>query len=139
MDPRGAQRLRELPRRDALHRDALLERGPPRGGMLDFRLIRACPEIGGDRFVNARRHRKVELTHDREEFLACLVGDTHIEALFLADAAHSAALVIVPRVDQDLLVELEQLLGDAVPQRLGAAVLEIRPPAAADQQSIAGE
>src|SRR4029077_14767699 len=58
--------------------------------------------------------------------------------LFLSDAADPAALVVVPGVDQGLLVQPEELLGDAVPEGLGAAVLEIGPSAAADQQGVAG-
>src|SRR5213076_798089 len=62
-----------------------------------------------------------------------------VEALLLADAAHPASLVVVGRIDEDLLIEREELLRDARPQRLRAPVLEVRTSTAADKQGVAGE
>src|SRR5204862_4578418 len=45
----------------------------------------------------------------------------------------------VGRIDEDLLVEREELLRDARPQRLRAPVLEVCASTAADKESVAGE
>ncbi len=134
MDSGRAQRLGELFRRYALHRDfRLSECARAR------RLACAAFEVGRDRLVDARGHRQVEIVHDGKELLAGLAGDASVEAPFLADAAHPAPLVVVRRIDEDLLVEREELLGNARPERLRAAVLEVGTSTAADKQSVAGE
>ena len=133
-DPGRAQRFGELFRGHALDCDLRL---PERAR--DRRLARAAFEIGRDRLVDARRHGQVEIVHDGKELLAGLARDARVEAPFLADAAHPASLVVVGRIDEDLLVEREELLGDARPQRLRAPVLEIGAPAAADEEGVAGE
>src|SRR5882724_5922023 len=129
-----AQRLGELLGRHALDRDFRL-----REGARDRRLARAAFEVRRDRLVDARRHRQVEIAHDRKELLAGLARYARVEALLLADAAHPASLVVVGGIDEDLLVQREEPLRDARPQRLRAPVLEVRTSAAADKQGVAGE
>src|SRR5204863_7203572 len=87
----------------------------------------------------ARRHGQVEIVLDGNDLLAGLARDARVEAPFLADAAHPASLVVVGRIDEDLLVEREELLRDARPQRLRAPVLEVCASTAADKESVAGE
>ena len=59
--------------------------------------------------------------------------------LFGADGRVRPALVVVRGPDGGRVGEREQDLRDASVQRLGAAGLEVRAPAAVDQQRVAGE
>src|SRR5260221_5482014 len=129
-----AQRLGELLGGHALDRDFRL-----REGARDRGLPGAALEVRGNRLVDARRHGQVEIAHDGKELLAGLACDARVETLFLADAAHPASLVVVGGIDEDLLVEREEFLRDARPQRRRAPVLEVRTSTAADKQGVAGE
>src|SRR6266850_7714415 len=110
MHSRRAQRLGELLGGHALDRDLRLP-----DGARDRSPARAAFEVRWDRLVDARWHGQVEVVHDGQELLAGLAGDARVEALFLADAAQPAPLVVVGRVPEDLLVERKELLRDARP------------------------
>jgi hypothetical protein len=62
-----------------------------------------------------------------------------VEGALFADGAHRVALIVVRRIDQCLVRQLQQAPEQRLVLRARVAVLEIGAAGAADQQRIAGE
>ena len=65
--------------------------------------------------------------------------EARIEGALLANGAHRVALIVVRRIDQRLVGQLQKASEQRLVLRARIAVLEIRASGAADQQRIAGE
>ncbi len=111
------------------------------GPFLDHRVgvLVADLEIRRYRDIHLLRVGQIEVVHDVDVFLGGTDLQARVVGPFLADRADRVALVVVGRVDQRILGQLEQLVEDRVVGGVGVAVLEIGPAGSADQQSIAGE
>jgi len=84
--------------------------------------------------------RQPQILHVEGEIgLAGLAAEARIETPFLADAGHRQAAVIMRRIEQAIVRQGEDLLLHRAVHRLRVALLEIGPPAAPDQEAIAGE
>ncbi len=105
----------------------------------DLLLREALAHVGGHGDVHHLRVRQVELAHEVDVLVDGLHLQAWVEALLLADGRDRLALVVVGRVDQRLLGQLEKLVEQRVVLRPCAAVLEIRAARAADEQRVAGE
>src|SRR6186713_328131 len=79
-------------------------------------VVRADPAlpVARHRPVDELRIRQVQAGHDLLELGLTLPGaEARVVALLLADRRDPALLVVVPRIDQVLVGEAEQLAGDA--------------------------
>ena len=83
------------------------------------------------------RHAEAEGVHLLHEGGAITLLQARILGLLLTDRRHRQVLVVVPRVDGERLVELQQLPEEALVERLGIAGRQIRTPGGAAQQRVA--
>ena len=95
--------------------------------------------VGGHRHVHHLRIGQVQIVHQVDVFVDRLDLEARIEELFLADGRDGFALVVVRRIDQRVVGQLQQLVEDRIVLRARIAVLEIGAAGAADQERIAGE
>ena len=101
---------------------------------------RAAFEIGGHGRIQLLGMGELEVVHiARKIALAELATATRIETLFLADARHRQAAIIVRGIKQTALRQREQRAVDGAIHGARIALLEIGAAAAADEQAIAGE
>jgi hypothetical protein len=99
----------------------------------------ADAHVGGHRDVHHLRVGQVQLAHQVDVLVDRFHLQAGIEPLLLADRGDRVALVVVGRIDQRLVGQLQELAEQRLVLRPRAAVLEIGAPGAADQQRVAGE
>ena len=117
-----------------LHRH---ERDPLRGLVEQLRDRLAAGPVGAQRLGQMIRHAEIEGAHLLDEGGAIALLEARIVGLLLADRRHRRVLVVVPGVDGERLVELQQLPEQAVVERLGIAGRQIGPPGGAAEQRVA--
>mmetsp|Transcript_44478 Transcript_44478/g.141709 ORF Transcript_44478/g.141709 Transcript_44478/m.141709 type:complete len:410 (+) Transcript_44478:209-1438(+) len=101
-------------------------------------VLHSADHVGRHRHVNPLGVGKAEVRHQLDEVLARL-REPGVELLLLGHGRHAAALVVVPRVDERLRREREDLRVDGVVEPASVALLEVAASAAPDQQGVARE
>ena len=97
------------------------------------------PHIGGNRDVHHFGIGQIEVVHQVDIVVDRLHLEPRIEGLLLADGRDRVALIVVRRIDQRLLGQLEQAPEQRLVLRPRIAVLEVGAAGAPDQQRVAGE
>ncbi|MCY1301398.1 hypothetical protein D9M70_510090 [compost metagenome] len=96
-------------------------------------------DVGRHRHIHHLRVRQLEVVHQVDIFVDGFHPETWIEVLLFADGRNRVALVVVRRVDERLVRQLQELVEDRVILLARVAVLEIRAPGAADQERVTGK
>ena len=97
------------------------------------------PYIGRNRDVHHLGIRQLQIVHQLGIFIHRLHLEARIEQFLLADGGNGVTLIIVGRIDERGLGQLQELVENRIELRARIAVLKIGATGAADQQSIAGE
>ena len=105
----------------------------------DLLLVQTDMHVGRHRHVHHLRIGQLQIVHQIDIFVDRFDPEPRIEQLFLADGRDGIALVVVRRIDQRLVGQLQQLAEDRIVLRARIAVLEIGAAGAADEQRVAGE
>ena len=78
-------------------------------GDLDF----AALAVGWNRDIHLLGPRQVKRTHDRDKFLDALAAaEPRVAGALLADAADPPLLIVVTRIDQRVVRQREELVGE---------------------------
>mmetsp|Transcript_145922 Transcript_145922/g.406484 ORF Transcript_145922/g.406484 Transcript_145922/m.406484 type:complete len:240 (-) Transcript_145922:2080-2799(-) len=91
--------------------------------------------VGRHSNVHQLRIRQVQLAHELHKLIPAL-GEPWVELPLLADRGQVPALVVMPRVDPGGIREAEEAGVHHVVELAGVPLLEVRPPASADQQRV---
>jgi hypothetical protein len=117
-----------------LHRD---EGDAARGLVEKLRHGLAAGTVGAQRLGEMVRHAEAEGAHLLDEGGALALLEPRVGRLLVTDRADRDVLVVVPGVDLERVVEQEQLVEEAVVERLGVAGREIGASRRAAQQRVA--
>jgi hypothetical protein len=123
-------------RQHVLHRH---ERDLARGFVEELRDRLAAGAIRAQRLREVIRHPEAEGVHLVDERALLALLQARILGALLADRGHRHALVVVPGIDGDGVVEPEQLVEDAVVEVLGVAGRQIGAAGGEAQQRVTGE
>ncbi len=85
------------------------------------------------------RHREIEVAHHRDELGPVALLQPRIRGKLLRDRRVALALVVVRRVHRERRVELQQLVEEAVVERLRVAAGKVGAAGGPDEQRVAGE
>jgi hypothetical protein len=95
--------------------------------------------VGRNRHIHHLRVGQFQIVHQVDIFVDRFDLEARVEQLLFANRRNGVALIVMCRIDQRLVRQLEQLVEDGIVLRARVAILEIGAAGAADQQSIARE